>query len=186
MTANQTGDSGEISEEEIRSKRMTTLVGVHDLMRTWKEVADNTRLDANDSTRTVEEYITEWKVLKQRDKIPRRIQRHKIAGLMVAAIVHHRPLKDFFPDECGGSSSLSNSCDNEKFAVYHGVAVCAEDCPENRMKVLLANPHFTAWVDNFVALLHTESPCRQSLIHIFETLCLAFFPENLGHATDAG
>jgi hypothetical protein len=57
MTANQPGESEEISEEEIRSKRMTTLIGFHELMSAWKQI-ENTRLDRNKLTLTVEEYIT--------------------------------------------------------------------------------------------------------------------------------
>jgi hypothetical protein len=174
MTTNQAGDLGEISDEEIRSKRMTTLLGAYELMKVFKEVAENTAIGEKNSSLTVEEYITEWKNLKERDKIVGKIQRHKIAGLMAAAIVRNRPLQDIFPDDC----SLTNSRDNEKFAVYHGLAICAEGCSEDRIKSLVNNPNFAAWVDDFVTLLRFGSPCSQSLIHIFGTLCLAFFPEN--------
>jgi hypothetical protein len=180
MTPNPCGGSDEPSEDAIRSTRTETISGAYTLMQEFKEVSENTVLCYDTVARTVEDYLRERKALKDRDKIPSRIQRHKVAGLMTLCIVRFRPLQDFFPDG-GGLTSMSDSQFNEKFAVFHGVAICAEDCNEERIKALLNNPHFRPWVDNFVELLRSGCPCPMTIIQIYGTLCLGFFPENLGH-----
>jgi hypothetical protein len=103
---------------------------------------------------------------------------------MAAAILHNHPLQDYFRDDFEGLCGQGDSWCNERFAVYHGVAICAEDSGEDKLKSIFRNPHVTGWADDFAALLRSGSPCRQSLIHIFGTLCLGFFPENLGHGPE--
>ncbi len=146
----------------------------------YPHVFGNTKLNQELAARAVEEYITQWEVLKKRDNIKGRIQRHKIAGLMAAAIVNQRPIVNYHRDDFEGLS-FGLAAHNEKFAVYHGVVICAEGCPNEKFAILLNASYFNTWVESFVALFHNGSPCRDSLIHVFQTLCLGFFDENLRH-----
>lgn len=175
--------TGNPTDEDIRSKRMEALAGAYELTLKWDRAHRGdvfTALDKKKVALAVEEYIDQWKTIKERDKIPHRIQRPKIAGLMASAIMHHKPLRDHYRGDFEGLDSV-NSWYNEDLALFHGVATCAEDCSPEQIQSLLKNPHFRTWADDFTTLLRYGSPSRESLINIFETLCLGFFPDALKH-----
>jgi hypothetical protein len=167
-------------EPEIRKTRLETLLVVYKLMGAYKQIAENTRVSDTKACQTVEDYLLERRAVVQRHKIPDRIQRPKVAALMAASIVKFRPLVDFYPDDATGGCSESDSWLNERFSIYHGLAVCAEGCPDESLKRLLSNPHFESWVSKFADRLKSGlSP--DALIQAFETVCLSYFPENLDH-----
>jgi hypothetical protein len=179
MSPNPNDENIDEVEEKIRQKRLLTLLGAYELMKAgFHEVDSSTVLNDQHVALTIEEYLRERRSLIACDKIPRRIQRHKIAGLMAAAICHNRPLQVV---NSANPQGMSNSWDNEYMAIYHGLAICAEECPKEKILLLMQAPHFNSWFDDFVALLRWNTPRPASLIHIFQTLCLAYFPENLDH-----
>lgn len=190
MITNEVGEPGdsseaELRESEVRAARIGTLVGLHDLMiqsQNW--VAVNTALDSKKVAGAVEEYLVEWRTLKTHDKISGKIKWHKIAGLMTAAIVTNCPLQEVVRGEDEGLYMQGDSWKNAHFAVIHGLSVCAEGHSKEKMSKLLSDPHFLRWREDFVLLLRSGPPCKQSLIHIYETLCLGFFPENLDQTED--
>jgi len=179
MTPNQPADLIEPTEEEIRRKRREALFAVYEGMcDQYNVMAKYTRIDAHRVARTVEEYISERRALVYRDRIPSRIQRHKVAGLMASAILSNRPIRMANTNAFGRTRA---SMDNELFAIHHGLATCAEDCSEKQIKSLLQTRHFSSWENDFAFILRRGSRDNDSLIFIFKTLCLTYFPENLDH-----
>jgi len=168
------------NDDEIRSKRTATLNGVwQSIQQEQKFGLVHTRLDDIRLAKTVEEYLLKMKAIKARDKIQGKIQRHKVAGLMTSAIIHNQPLRAFRPDDFEGLDTW-DPWGNQVLAIYHGVSLCADAAPEKSVLVFSENPQLSKWVQEFIALLRCGSPCDDSLIHIFGTLCFGFFPENFG------
>jgi hypothetical protein len=126
-------------ERDIRSKRMTALVGAYNLTVKWDHTFRGdifTKLDQKKAVLVVEEYIDQWKALKERNKITGRIQRPKIAGLMAAAIMQHQPVREHYRGDFDGLDS-TNSWYNEDLALFHGIATCAEGYADKQIIGLL-------------------------------------------------
>jgi hypothetical protein len=172
---NETNPVGD-DENHIRQKRLETLAGAYELMVEKWGTPYQTKLHDPFVAATVEQYLRDRKALKLRDKIPCKIQRYKVAGLMASAIISNRPIQVLAPSHPQG---LSNSFDNEYFAVIHGLAICAEGYEDKAIYRLFEDPHFAEWCEDFVALLRFTTPHSDSLVHIFRTLCLGYFPANL-------
>lgn len=121
-------------ESQIRFKRIKTLQGIYKLITDGWDPNYPTILHDVLVASTVEQYLRERRLLKIRDKIPDKIQRHKVAGLMTSAIVSNRPIQVPAP---GSPEGVSNSFDNEYFAVIHGLAICAEDYDDGKLDQFL-------------------------------------------------
>jgi hypothetical protein len=168
-------------ENQVRQKRIATLAGIYELMRRrYVEVREYTRLHHGQVAAAVEDYIADRRALVGRQNITGRIQRHKVAGMMAAAIVKNSPIQ--LLDYDAPQARLSR--DNETFAVLHGISICADGAPSERFDTLLRLPHVGEWFSDFVYLLHRHPSNTESFILIFETLCLAYFPESLDSAAD--
>lgn len=177
MIQNPEAKSEEQRINDLRLKRMESLISTYkNLTRKFPEIAKETALHPGYAAATVEEYLSEWKLLRIRDKIDDRIQWHKIAGLMAMAISNHRPIQLTDPTGC------SNPEYNEIFAIYHGLAICSEGVDEERVQFLFKSPYFSGWFDAFKRLLRSGGTSKESLVQIFHTVSIANFPENL--ATD--
>lgn len=167
---------------EIRRKRVETLVGAWELMRTsYKEVHQNAKLNGFLVAEVVETYIQDRQALVSRSNIRGRIQRHKIAGLMAASIVKVRPIQ--LLDDTGEGARISR--DNETLAVLHGLAVCGEYKFE-AVNLLKSQPGFHTWFSNFIYFLVRRHDCAESCAMIFETLSLTYFPSNLDRVEPKG
>ncbi len=175
MTPQPTAEQVEARRQEIRSKRIATLLGAYDLMRQrYLEVYEGTTISKIAVATLVEEYLQEREKLCHLHNISGRIQRHKIAGLMATAIVKYRPVQLLEIE--GKAARLSR--DNETLAVLHGIAVCAENNVD-KMRTILGLPSVATWFSDFVYLLHSSPLNSDGFILIFETLSLTYFPENL-------
>jgi hypothetical protein len=131
--------------------------------------------------KTIRHYIEDLNILKKRYGIPNRIQAPRIAGLMTNAILKYRPL---VPKD-GKQKNIDNNAVNEYLAIYHGISICAnfETGGTRIITDLINKPFFDEWLKRFVFLLHERNYTTESLIVIFETLCLAAFPEAIESKT---
>ncbi|HEY3762920.1 MAG TPA: hypothetical protein VGN23_14335 [Verrucomicrobiae bacterium] len=176
--ANPTISEMDKRDAQIRLKRMSTVLGAYDLMRQkYREVKKNTFLNKGLLAATVEDYLQDRRAIITRHNITGRIQRHKIAGLMAAAIVKNRPIQLI------DAESEGISRDNEFFAVLHGLAICSEGNTKG-MEQVFAAPHSDTWLSDFVYLLHRHPSNTESFILIFETLSLSCFSDNLNRLSE--
>jgi hypothetical protein len=124
-------------------------------------------------------YAKDLRVLKKRYQICDMVQPPKIAGLLANAILKYRPLIPFY----GLQPGIENSTPNEFLAIYCGVCVCANcGAPDQGNKIMAAlmdTPHFRLWFKRFLFLLRDRNYTSESLIMVFETLCLFAFPAAL-------
>ena len=164
--------------QQIRQRRIATIVGAYEMMKLgYPDIRNNTSLHHGVVAATVEHYLQERENFVSRHSINNRIQRHKVAGLMASAIVTNKPIQITNFEE---SSNGRISRDNEYFAVLHGLAICAEDHPE-RLAEMRKCPFIGEWIIDLVYLLRSSPSNSASFILIFQTLSLSYFPENLQH-----
>ena len=153
--------------EEVRARRIETLRQI------WHNLADGTnlydgRLVLSEAVlaEVVQYYLSDLAIIKKRYNIHGRIKRHKIAGLMTAAILRFRPIQLI-------GESYENDAElyaNEFFALIHALSVCGEKNEQMKLTIVEEN-WFPAWLDSFMYLLHHRNYTSESLIMIFETIC---------------
>lgn len=167
-------------QDEIRKKRIATLIGAYEFMRQrYLEIRENTHLPKSLVASTVEDYLRDREALVNRHNITGRIQRHKIAGMMAAAIMKNRPIQIIQDSEI-----VTVSMDNECLAALHGLAICAEGKTGEEIRAILAMPTFRCWFDDFIYLLHRQPSYTEGFIAIFHTLSANHFPENVLHIAE--
>lgn len=165
---------------KIREKRLTVLLGAFDIMKSrYREIKENTVFCPSVAATVVEDYLQMRDVIIARDKIPDKIQWHKVAGLMAAAIVKNRPIQ--LVPENTDSKSYRHSRDNEVLAALHGLAICAEGRSEEQIDLILKLPNFHKWFGDFIHILHENPSNSDGFVLTFETLSLSHFPDNLDH-----
>lgn len=121
----------------------------------------------------IEHYCTDCVVIKFRYKIPERIERTKIAGLIVALIMRYRPIC-LISDTFKTDEALYA---NEILAIIYGLSVCCEDSIKNTLEIM-KKPWFKKWFDDFKYLLHVRHYTAESLTFIFKTLLIALGQKN--------
>lgn len=164
-----------ITEEkltELRERRMDSLIGVWEQLCSGVLNKERLYLNPDLINEVVEHYIADYRVMKWRYNIQGRIQLHKIAGLIACAILRYRPI---LPKD-GVTLTEDELRANELYAVYHGIAVCAEYHREN-LKIT-KEPFFLQWLDNFTFLLHYRNYTPEAIIFVFETFSWFAFPKN--------
>lgn len=167
--------------DEIRKKRIATLLGCYEFFKTrYLEVRENTHISKSLVACTVEDYIRDRQALVNRHGIKGRIQRHKIAGLMAAAIVKNRPVQ-LIQD----SDVNHLSMDNEYLAALHGLAVCSEGREPGEIAKIISNPAIRIWFNDFVYYLRRQPSNTEGFIAVFLTLSATYFPENLNHLIES-
>ena len=156
---------------------MSILLGSYTLLtQKNRSVKEGTQLNEVLVAVAVETYLTVRKALCGEHKIPGRIQRHKIAGLMAGAILKAKPIQlNVTRDRL--------LFDNEMLAAYHGLAVCAEN-EHGRLQTLTSTEHFHTWLSDLIHLFTHHPTHTESFILIFETLSLTYFPNNLSSVDD--
>lgn len=166
---------------------------------TWITVVSNIavkdkglfELNPSIAVKVVTHYAADLGILKNRYRIPDRAQAPKVAGLMTSAILKYRPI---VPKDCMQLGIEENEI-NEIFAVYHGICICAGynsvGIGNHAMAKLMAKPYFRNWLKRIIFLLKERNYTSESLIAIFETLCMAVFPngmfdvsQDVGRGTD--
>ena len=161
--------------EEIRFKRTQFLLAAWEMMRKrYRELEGRAFLAQSLVVQVVESYLQDRCELVARDNISGRIQLHKIAGLMAAAIIKTKPIQ--LRDDVGRDARVS--MDNETFAILHGLAICSEGDKEAMLAVFKA-PMFATWYEDFIYQIRLRHDCGPWCSMIFETLSLTYFPKNL-------
>jgi len=160
----------------VREKRSQTLVSI------WKILVKNGKL--NDKrfnlskplvNEVIEQYISDYEILKKRYKIDNtKIQLHKVAGLMTAAILKYRPIVPLVDSY----ESHYETCANEILAIFQGLTICAE-YSEDKLFELMGEPWFEPWFLDFLFLLHRRNHTPESIIFVYETLCRLRLSEGL-------
>lgn len=154
--------------DDIREKRAKLLVGLWCyFLKTGYFKKDNLTLSSPLINEIVEHYIIDVSILKFRYKIPKLIERSKIAGLMTSLVMRYRPIL-LGPQNCNEVTELYA---NEIFAIIHGLAVCFEDSIIQATD-LLDKPWFKQWFDDFRYLLHFRHHTPESLAFIFKTVLI--------------
>ena len=163
----------EARQQEMRRKRIATIVGCYDLLgRQFSDIKKCTSLQESLVAETVEKYLADRERFVARNNIRGRIQRHKVAGLMTAAIAKTKPI--YLLE--GTDKELRTSKINEIFAVLHGIAVCAEGCSQDQVNELRNSKYFYTWFEDFYYLVNRHPDSADGFILTYETLCLTFFP----------
>ncbi len=163
--------------QPIREKRTQTLIGVWDsLVASNKFDPARLKLSVPLVNEVIEHYLSDYIILKKRYKIEdSRIQLHKVAGLMSAAILRYRPIIPLI-DEYASDYEISA---NEILAVIQGIAICGEYTAKDSHLEILDESWFERWFRDFLYLLHCRNYTAESLIMIYETICCLKFPKNL-------
>jgi hypothetical protein len=171
--------------QTIAGKRMVSLV------KSWKRLLDENLVpdwhymafNASIAARVVRHYVQDLEILKLRYNIENRAQTPKVAGLMANALLKYRPL---VPID-GKRRDIEYIKANEALAIYHGLSVCAnygKNGDENHKLLcdLMSKPIFIEWLKRFVYLLQERNYTSESLIMVFETLCMGAFPNSVTNA----
>jgi hypothetical protein len=158
--------------QEIKDKRITCI------LQAWKVLGEAGFISTDTMCismplveETVKYYLLDMEILKKRYNIPDKIQLHKIAGLLVNAIVKIKPVVPM--QNINVFSKDSEIYANEILAIYEGLAICSEYDTEYN---ITREPWFDEWFDNFVFMLHHRRYTAESLIFIFETVSRICFP----------
>jgi hypothetical protein len=100
--------------------------------------------------------------------------------LLSAAIIKVRPiqLRDY------SSPGARVSRDNEFFAAWAGLAICAELADDDRLWKLKNLPNYSNWFEDLIYFMVRRHDASEALILAFETLSLSWFPENFKKSDD--
>jgi len=154
---------------------------------TWRNlidrlcVADKHLFELNPSlaVKVAEHYYGDLTHLKQRYGISGLAEAPKVAGLMANAILKYRPA---VPKDCL-QWNIEDAEVNEVLAIYHGICICASyntrGIGNEPMAKLMTMPYFRKWYHRIIYLVKERNYTSESLIAIYETLCLAAFPDGL-------
>lgn len=160
------------NEDECLNDKMFSLVKVWvGLLRSG--LADGTTFCFNHAiaTKVITSYLSDLEILKIRYGIKGRAQHTKIAGIMANSILKYRPI---VPTK-GNQTGIEECKVNELLAICHGIFVCVESRQLNIeiMKKLFTDALFKDWADKFMHLIRERNYTSESLVMVFETLCLA-------------
>lgn len=129
--------------------------------------------------KTIRFYVQNIDTLKDIYGIEDKVAASKIAGLMASAILRFRPLVPI-DGKVEWEEIEDNEC-NEFLAIYHGLNICAAEHPNGieMMNEFMVSPAFDKWFKQFMYLLLEREYTAESLIVIFETLCVTVFCREL-------
>jgi len=176
MAPNKTGEVNDRKIKRILSLGLTWLNLIDRLCVENKHLFE---LNPSLCVKAVNHYYSDLLHLKQRYDISGLAEAPKVAGLMASAILRYRPV---VPKNC-----LQWNVDeveiNEVLAVYHGICICASYNERGMGNVpmikLMAMPYFMKWFRRIIYLVKERNYTSEALIAIYETLCLAAFPDGL-------
>lgn len=118
----------------------------------------------------VKHYSHDLHILKERYGIEENAQSQKVAGLTAAAIMRFRPV---LPKN-GSDENLFDGDENEVFAIFHGLCMCAElgngKIDVRIIKGLMSKSEFPEWLANFIYLLKFREYTAESLAMVFDAL----------------
>ena len=165
------------TDDQIRETRAETLYA------SWIKVQEHFEayaLVSNLNTvrvgKVIEDYAMSRENFVNRHKITGRIQKHKVAGLMAAAILKSKPVDVNDRDH---SPYYEATQGNEVLAFWHGLAICAEGAESKEIEALVGHPLFKTWQGDLMSLFEHHPDNPECFALIFETISLPYFPDNL-------
>ncbi len=168
-------------ENEIRHKRIGALVGCYSLLGgAFSDFQAGTALNHALVAETIERYLTDRRGFVARNNIQGRIQRHKIAGLMTAAVAKTRPI--YLVEAEGKAARVS--VDNEFFAVMHGLAICSEGYDADAISAFRSARNFYSWLEDFIYLVKRHPDSADGFTLIYQTVCMSYFGNALETAKE--
>jgi hypothetical protein len=182
-------------ENKIVNKRLDTVLGI------WDKVSRSSCFVESGDTifhlnkkllgEAISHYIHDLRALKLRYKISGKVQFPKIAGLMTNALVKYKPLVPRKGDNDLKPNSLKA---NEVFAVFYGLCVLfdTEILPAGELKTktgktvkeFISTHLGLKWRDDLIYLLNCRNYTAESLIAIFDTLCITLCPDLLKYESE--
>jgi hypothetical protein len=182
-------------ENKIVNKRLDTVLGIWDKVSRSPYFIESGdiifHLNAKLLGEVVSHYIHDLRALKLRYKISGKVQFPKIAGLMTNAFVKYKPLVP----RIGNNDLKPNSLKaNEVFAVFYGLCVLfdMEILPNGELKTktgknvrdFMCASSGLKWRDDLIYLLNSRNYTAESLIAVFDTLCIALCPDLLKYESE--
>lgn len=160
----------------LRKKRLTQLVALWHLIKTKTPDIENCwEFCEHTAAICIEDYLRSRDEVMHKLGITDRIQRPKIAGLLVSSMLRHPPIRV----KRGAGAGLTNHSINERAAFLLGLSICAE--PDlQKFSELRAHPQFAPWFEGQVHYLsQSHAQAKEAMMMVFEAISLAFFPANL-------
>ncbi len=168
------------TEEEVRGARKITILAAQlNVAEFYEKIALVPVLSPVRLEKAIDDYVNERDALSARFKIKGRIQRPKVAGLMAAAILKNKPVDLCDRDHSPAPVPYESTQGNELLAFWHGLAICAEGATQEQVDRLVGNPLFERWRGDLLVLFENHPANPECFALIFETLSMAFFPDNL-------
>jgi len=134
----------------------------------------------------VENYLNDRDVYKLRHRIEgdNKIMLHKVAGLVAASICKFKPVQ-IHPDPSQGSH---DTFQNERFAFWHGLAICAEPYKPRKevLDIMLGCEHFYELEKEALALFQRRPDSADAFIVLYRAICMNYLPTTVesNSATD--
>lgn len=129
--------------------------------------------------RVVDQYLSEYQLYKLKYRVRRKLQLHRVAGLLVFAIMKYRPI------QINNNSKMKTDCENrinELYALTVGLSICSEHhafIGDDIQSILDKKPElFEKWRSRMLFLLDCGDFNGESLAMIFETFCMDYYPKN--------
>lgn len=171
------GDADTDRQQLLHKRLKGLLVAFEIIKKEHPAKFDGCHLDEEIAREVVENYLDDRNAYKNRRRMApeSKIMRHKIAGLMAASVCKHKPIQR----EKGYKGDGQQVRHNEIFAMWTGLAICAEEFAAARSEIILAmtgSEEFRAWEREFVTLLHRRPDSAEAFVVIFHTLCMKFMP----------
>lgn len=163
--------------QDLLSNRMEGLLGVWELLsKRFPEDYKGCHLHPILQREAVENYLNDRAIYMLRHRIepPSKIMLHKIAGMMAASICKFKPIQ-LSPNQADWSK---DTYQNERFALWHGLAICAEpyvNLTGEVFKVMLEGDLFYELEKSILSLFQRRPDSADSFIVIFQLLCSHFF-----------
>jgi hypothetical protein len=122
----------------------------------------------------VENYLNDRDVYKLRHRITgaNKIMLHKVAGLMAASICKFKPIQIHHDP----SQGVDDTFQNERFALWHGLAVCAEPYRPRKevLDVMLQCELFYELEKEMLGLFQRRPDSADAFVVIFRALCIKY------------
>lgn len=171
---------------DLWKKRITTLtLAFNEFIKLplFQHVRGQINLDALALDDAVNHYLADLFILKRRYRVKRKAQLHRVAGLLVAALMRHRPVRFSGREDAPDAAGRWIAFLNESFAVHVGVAICGEYYASRGVAIMqdVLNPQrdsLTHWHQSMTYLIGQRNYTSEALALVFETLCLWLFPAN--------
>jgi hypothetical protein len=127
--------------------------------------------------KTVKFYDQKLKDMRTTHSAEDKVEDSRIAGMMADAILKFRPLVPINGNDVIEVEDIEYNVCNEFLAIYHGISICSAGYENGPLLMgeFMSGKLFDRWLERFLYLLEQDYT-MESLVMIFETLCVTVFP----------